>query len=112
MHVPEQVAGPLFPYLVGLGLRLLVRCVTWCNSTELRWWNYWKWLGRDFKGIVTLLVVGVGCASLWTTGIVITAAQDYIPADLSALHITTSTSVMAGYLFSLLVCKRLKLEGM
>jgi hypothetical protein len=111
MQITEEAAGPFVPYMLGLGLRLLVRWVGWCVKTKLKWWQYWKWLAYDFKAIVTLLVVGAGCAAAWTTGILVTAVQDYIPVSLDGLPVTFSMSVMVGFLFSLLVCRRLKLEG-
>jgi len=111
MQIPEEAAGPFVPYMMGLGLRLIVRLVGWCDKSKLQWWWWWLWLLKDFKAIVTLIVVGAGCASLWTTGLLLTAPQDYIPIDLTGLHITFSMSLMAGYLLSLLVCRRLKLEG-
>jgi len=111
MQVPEEVVGSFIPYMLGLGLRLVVRFVEWCNKTELRWWLWWKWLLKDFTAIVTLIVVGVGCASLWTTGLVLTAPQEYLPVNLRGVGVTFSMSIMAGYLLSLIVCRHIKLEG-
>lgn len=118
--VTEPITALYPPYMVGLGARIGIRWADWIKKRRKgrcaacrkdvpppRWWTY-PW--HDLKGWFTLAFVGAGFAWFWTGGFWVIIVSEYTPVDLSGVVVTRSMSGMVGYLLSVVVCRRLKLE--